>query len=307
VQSRPHRSTLFVPATRPQWLERAVDSPADALIVDLEDAVQEADKASARRTAESGVTALVAAGRDVFVRINPVTSPHWLADLSAVVQAGLTGIALPKIYRPREVFAVGEVLAALEAERGIEAGTIDLQPLLETALGIHSAFEILSASDRVHSCFAGSARGGDANRELGFRWSRGGAETVTLRATALAEARAAGVEYPISGTWVDIADHEGLEAFAAESAALGYTGMYVIHPAHIEVVNRFFTPGEEEIERYRAIVVEFERAGEAGHGAASFEGAMIDAAMAAQARSFLAVAEQLSGAPAPAGERRGAE
>ncbi|HEY1689115.1 MAG TPA: CoA ester lyase [Solirubrobacteraceae bacterium] len=293
MQSRPYRSTLFVPATRPQWLERAVDSPADAIIVDLEDAVPEPAKQTARRNAEAYLHTLIDAGRDVYVRINPVTTPHWLADLEAVVQPGLVGIAVPKIYRTREMFAVAEVLSALESERGIEPGATDMQPLLETALGMHSAFEILSSSARVHSCFAGSARDGDANRELGFQWSKAGDETFTLRATLLMQARAAGVRYPISGTWVDIADHDGLAAFAQQSAALGYTGMYVIHPGHIEIVNRAFTPSVEQLQRYRAIVAEFERAMHAGHGAATFEGGMIDAAMVSQAEEFLRFAQQL--------------
>jgi len=304
MQRAPFRSTLFVPATRPQWLERAIGSPADALIVDLEDAVPEADKVSARSTAETHVAALVAAGRDVLVRINPVTSGHWLADLEAIVQPGLVGIAVPKVYRPREVSAVAEALSALEAERGIEPGATDVQPLLETALGMHGAFEILSASERVRSCFAGSARDGDANRELGFRWSRGGEETLTLRATMLIEARAAGVAYPISGTWVDIADLNGLRAFAEQSAGLGYTGMYVIHPSHIEVVNRVFTPSGEQLDRYRAIVEEFERAERSGHGAATFEGAMIDVAMVARARDFLQHAERRAGVGEEAGHGR---
>lgn len=304
MQSRPYRSTLFVPATRPQWLERAACSPADALVVDLEDAVPEGEKARARAVAESHVHSLIAAGRDVFVRINPVTSSHWLEDLRAVVQPGIVGVAVPKVYRPGEVGAIAQALSALEAERGMGPGVVDIQPLLETALGMHDAFAILSASCRVRSCFAGSARDGDANRELGFRWSRGGEETFVLRSTLLIEARAAGVAYPISGTWVDIADLEGLAAFAGESAALGYTGMYAIHPAHIEVVNRAFTPTEEEIERYRSIVAEFEAAERAGHGAATFEGGMIDAAMAAQAREFLHFAEQLAGAGEGVGDGR---
>jgi citrate lyase subunit beta / citryl-CoA lyase len=304
MQSRPYRTTLFVPATRPRWLERAVDSPADALIVDLEDAVPEADKESARRTAATHVRELVAAGRDVYVRINPVTSEHWLADLEAVVHAGLAGVAVPKVYRPSEILTVAEALSALEAERGVEAGATDVQPLLETALGMHGAFEILTASERVRSCFAGSARDGDANRELGFRWSRGGEETFALRSHLLLEARAAGVAYPISGTWVDLVDATGLEDFAGQSAALGYVGMYVIHPSQIEPVNRIFTPSEEQVERYRSIVEEFERAERAGHGAGTFEGAMIDAAMAAQAREFLRFAEGLKGLTA-SGEERG--
>lgn len=255
----------------------------------------EAEKESARRTAATHVRELVAAGRDVLVRINPVTTPHWVADLEAVVHAGLVGVAVPKVYGPGEVAAVADALAALEAERGIEPGATDVQPLLETALGMHGAFEILSASERVRSCFAGSARDGDANRELGFRWSRGGEETFALRSHLLLEARAAGVAYPLSGTWVDVLDPTGLEDFAEQSAALGYTGMYVIHPAHIEPVNRAFTPSEEQVKRYRSIVAEFERAERAGQGAVIFEGTMIDAAMAAQAREFLRFAEEGAG------------
>src|ERR1044072_3430640 len=206
MQRRPYRTILFVPATRPEWLQRAVDSPADALIVDLEDAVPEAEKESARRTAGTHVRELVAAGREVFVRINPVTSEHWPADLEAVVHTGLVGVAVPKVYRPGEVLAVAEALSALEAERGIEAGATDVQPLLETALGMHDAFEILGASERVRSCFAGPARDGDANRELGFRWSRGGEETFALRSHLLLEARARGVAFPLSGTCAGVFD-----------------------------------------------------------------------------------------------------
>src|ERR1044072_287486 len=135
MQRRPYRTILFVPATRPEWLQRAVDSPADALIVDLEDAVPEAEKESARRTAGTHVRELVAAGREGFVRINPVTSEHWPADLEAVVHTGLVGVAVPKVYRPGEVLAVAEALSALEAERGTEAGATDVQPLLETRGG----------------------------------------------------------------------------------------------------------------------------------------------------------------------------
>lgn len=307
MQDRPYRSLLFVPAVKPDWMRKAAAGPADALVLDLEDAVPEAEKAAARANAGEAIGALAESGKGVFVRVNCHSSPHWADDLAAVVRPGLTGIALPKVYGPDEVLAVAERLAELEASAGVEAGSVDLQLLLETALGIREAFPILRSSPRVRSYFCGSARDGDANREIGFRWSPGGRETVHYRAMALLDGRAAGVPYPISGTWVDVgaAAQEGLRAFARENRDLGYTGMYVIHPSHAEIVNDEFTPSAEEVERYRAIIDEFARAEAEGLGATTVGGSMVDLAMVSRAEEFLRVAEELGvTAPDGGGERR---
>lgn len=293
MQDRPYRSLLFVPATRPEWVQKAIGRPADALIIDLEDAVPEAEKGTARRAAGEAVEIAAGSGKGVLVRINPHSTPHWEEDLAAVVRPGLTAIALPKVYGADEVAAVSERLDALEDEAGVERGGIDLQVLLETARGIRGAFEILSSSERIRSYFCGSARDGDANREIGYRWTRGGQETVHYRAMAVLDGRAAGVPYPVGGTWTDIEDVDGLRSFAAQNRDLGYTGMYVIHPSHAAIVDEVFTPSEEEITRYRTIIEEFRRAESEGVGATRLEGTMIDLAMVARAEEFLRGAEAL--------------
>jgi citrate lyase subunit beta/citryl-CoA lyase len=293
VQRRPFRSILFVPATKPEWFRKAVESGADAVVIDLEDAVPEREKNSARRAVEPGIDEIAAAGRGVFVRINPLTSTHWLEDLRSCVRPGLTGIAVPKASSDADVMCIAHVLDALESAAAIPLQTIDVQPLLETAAGIAAARTILAASPRVRSYFGGSARDGDMNRDLGSRWRPDGRETLFIRSALLLAGRAAGVPFPISGTWTEIADHDGLARLAAESRDLGYVGMYVIHPGHVKVVNDIFTPSESDIARYRAILDTYAAAERAGLGSVTLDGSMIDSAMVERAQAVLRLAEQI--------------
>jgi citrate lyase subunit beta/citryl-CoA lyase len=293
VQSRPYRSLLFVPAGRERFLGKAAEVDADAIVIDLEDAVPEDEKAAARRSVGDAIATLAATGKGVFVRVNGVTTPHWLEDLRAVTVPGLTGVSLAKVHTAAEVTTVAHVLDNLEPVAGVELGRIDIQPLLETAPGMLNAAGILGASPRIRSYFGGSARDGDISRELDSLWSRDGRETFYVRAKLLLDGRGQGVPYPISGTWTDLRDDEGLASFAAESRALGYTGMYVIHPDHVPVVNTAFTPTPEDLARYRAILDELQRAERDGHGSVALDGTMIDIAMAERARVMLALAAEL--------------
>lgn len=287
MQERPYRSLLFVPASRPDWMERATRFGADAYVLDLEDAVAPGEKAAARRHAAEAIPKLAAEGVGVFVRINDLSTPHWLEDLRAVTVPGLTGVSPPKIHDAGEIQTVAHVLAALEGPAGLDAGSVDIQPLLETAKGIQAGHDVLGASPRVRSYWAGAARDGDVNRELGSQYQLDGRDSLYLRSKLLVDGRAAGARYPLTGTWVDLEDLEGLEAFAAESRMLGYTGLYVIHPSHVEVANRAFTPSPEELDRYRRIVAEMEAAQARGSASIQLDGVMIDIAMEEHARGVL--------------------
>jgi citrate lyase subunit beta/citryl-CoA lyase len=291
LQSRPFRSLLFVPATKPDWFRKAAESQADAIIIDLEDAVAEREKSAAREFAARGIAEISESGKGTFVRINPLTSTHWLEDLRAVVQPQLTGIAVPKVESPADIECVAHVLDALEAATGLASQAIDIQPLLETARSMIAAHAILSASPRIHSYFGGSARDGDVNRELGSRWRPDGHETLFIRSHLLLQGRAAGVPFPVSGTWTEIADLQGLTRLAQESRDLGYAGMYVIHPTHIDAVNAAFTPTAEELDRYRAIISAYAAAERDGHGTATMSGSLIDKAMLDRAQAVLGVAQ----------------
>jgi citrate lyase subunit beta/citryl-CoA lyase len=291
MQRRPYRSLLYVPADKPDWMAKAPKYAADAYILDLEDAVAEDGKAPARGYAREAIPAFAERGIGVFVRINALSTPHWLDDVRAVCVPGLTGVVLPKAKAPAEVAALSLVLDAVEREAGVEAGTVDVQLLFETAAGIADAGQLLRASPRVRSYYGGVARDGDTNRELGLRWTPGGKESLFLRSKLLLDGRAASVPYPVTGLWTDIADLDGLRAYAREGRDLGYTGMQVIHPSHVPIANELFTPSEEEVERLRRLLAEFEDAERNGRAAIRFDGTMVDVAMAVSARETLATLE----------------
>jgi citrate lyase subunit beta / citryl-CoA lyase len=293
MQGRAYRSLLFVPADKPDWIAKAPKYGADAYVLDLEDAVVEENKPAARGYARDAIPELAARDVGVFVRINAIGTRHWLDDLRAVTVPGLTGIVPPKLGSAAEVTAISLVLDYAEAQEGVEPGAVDIQLLLETARGIELAFELMQASPRVRSCFGGVARDADVNREIGLRWTKEGRETLYLRSRILLAARAAGVPYPVTGTWIDLADLDGLREYATEGRNLGYTGMYVIHPSHVAVANEVFTPSAQEVDRLRSMVAELDRAEQEGLGAVRFEGTMVDIAMATRARELLAAVEEL--------------
>lgn len=302
MQTRPYRALLFVPGTRLELFEKARATGADALVLDLEDAVAMGAKSEARENVANAIEELGSKGVGVFVRINDLSTPFVEDDLRAVVRPGLTGIALPKVESAADVLKVAERLETLEEAAGIEVGTIDIQPLLETASGLYAGYDVLSASPRIRSFFAGFAKDGDVSRELDARFTPAGEESLYLRSKLLLEGRAAGVPYPISGTWADLQDSAGLTRFAEQNRNLGYTGMYVIHPSHVASVTQAFTPTAAELAWYRDVVARLDAAEQQGLGAVQKDGVMIDRAMAARARELLATFELMS--PAPVGSER---
>jgi citrate lyase subunit beta / citryl-CoA lyase len=293
MQARPLRALLFVPGVRPDLFEKAARSGADAIVLDLEDAVAPASKERARSAVADAITPLAAAtGQEIFVRVNDLSTAWCKEDLSAVARPGLTGITLPKVERAQDILHVAGELDGLEAAAGLPGGSIDIQPLLETALGIHDAYEILTSSTRIRSCWGGFAKDGDLSCELDAVWTRGGEESLYVRSKVLLEARAARVPYPISGTWTDLADLDGLARFADQNRSLGYTGMYVIHPSHVEAVSAAFTPTSAEIEWHRRVLAELDGEG-ADVAAIRLDGVMVDRAMVARARAVLAAFDSL--------------
>jgi citrate lyase subunit beta/citryl-CoA lyase len=286
----PTRSQLYVPADRPDRFAKGEASGVDALILDLEDAVDPEQKAAAR----DAVVAYLAQRDDselglptVLTRVNALGGPFFLDDLIAVTGAGVAGILVPKISTPTEVAAVDLVLKSIEAKLGMPVGGTLICPLLETPSGIRDARRIGEASGRVAYMGGISARGGDIEGSVGFRWSSGGRETAHFRAGVLLDARAAGVVNPVTGVWTDIEDLDGLHAFALENRNLGYEGMAVIHPRHVAVVNDVFTPSAEELDRDLRVLEAMEQAAREGVASIRFEGEMVDIAMAKRARARL--------------------
>ena len=284
---KPLRSLLFVPGNKAAWMEKAPQYGADALILDLEDSVPYADKDTARILVRQAIDNLSPRGLTLFVRINPLETDMTGDDLSAIVCTGLTGLLPPKVETVDDVQQLDTLLAHFEHLEGMMPGSIELIPTLETAKGIHNAYDIALASPRVASIAGGAGKGGDTNRSLGYRWTREGMETLFIRSKVLLDARAAGIEYPLMASWFDVGDLDGLIADAQRNRQLGFSGMLLIHPSHVAPVNQIFTPSAEELAYYKGLLEAMKAAEAQGTAAVTYQGAMVDIAMVRTAEQVL--------------------
>jgi len=268
------RSLLFVPGDRPDRMEKALCAGADALILDLEDAVVAAHKAEAR----AAVAAFLRRGDrlvPLFVRVNPLASGLVEADLAAILPARPDALVLPKAEGAASV-------RALAAQTSL--------PILPIATETPAALFALGSYAEVAGHLCGltwgaedlpAAIGATAAREADGRYTP---PLEMVRALALYAAHAAGVA-AIETVYPAFRDAEGLAAYAARGRRDGFTGMLAIHPDQVAIINRAFTPTAEEIATARAIVAAFAR--DPGAGVSSVDGRMVDAPHLAQARRLL--------------------
>ena len=292
-RARLHRSALFVPGHRPDWVPKALRSGADMLILDLEDSVPVTEKARARSLVRESLEALAAEGRDRSVRINGLETGHALGDLEAIVCPALQAVRLPKVESAADLHELGALLTHLEMRAGMEPGSVATPLDLETADAMRDACDILRASPRATSMMLGCGPGGDAARAVGYRWTKDGNETRYLRSKAVLDARAAGIEYPLVTSWWDIPDLDGLRADAALNRRFGFRGMVVMHPSHVPIVNEAFTPDEAELAHARGLIAAMEAAEREGNAAVTYEGNMVDYAMVTTARELLDLAASI--------------
>ncbi len=290
---KPARTLLFVPGNREDWLEQAPTRGADVVILDLEDSVPPGKKAAARDLVADHVDAIADAGQRVYVRPNGhpnLAAETFAADVEAVASPAVSALLVPEVETPDDVERLDTVLQHIEHREGLDPGSIGIVPTIETALGVRNTHEICLASDRVGSVVAGMANGGDLNQEVGFEWSGAGRdalETVHIKQKILLDAKAAGVEYPLAATWVDVEDTDGLREDATFYREMGYTGYLVIHPGHVDPVNDVFTPDESEIEYWAGVRKALLEAEAEGKSAIRHEGQMIDTAHLGTANRFL--------------------
>ena len=268
---QPLRSFLFAPGNHARRVEKALSLDADAVILDLEDAVATAEK---RATRDAVVAALLRPRRALlYVRVNAVDTEFCYGDLTAIVRSGLDGIILPKVESAVGLATADWLLAQLEREQGLVPRAIDLVPIIETARGLNQIDAILAAGTRVKRIAFGA---GDFTLDVNMAWSRGEAELAYARAKIVTASRAAGIEAPFDTVWVDLADEEGLEASARTALGFGFQGKMCIHPNQIAVVNRVFTPSEAEIAFAERVVAAFARAEAEGSAAIQLDGKFID-------------------------------
>jgi citrate lyase subunit beta/citryl-CoA lyase len=283
------RSLLFVPGHKDSWVPKAVQSGADALILDLEDSVPLGEKSAARNVVATSIDWLQQHAPDVAVFVRPNALDTGLAgsDLEAVTRPGLDGFVLPKVDGPRDILHFEGLVDHFEHANGVERGAVHFIPSLESARAYLNCEAILASTERVHTLFAGVAEDADVARSLGFQFTPEGSETLYLRSKALLAMRGAGVRFPLVGVWQDIHDSDGAAGFARAQRQLGYSGMVVIHPSHVPIANGAFSLSQSEARYYQGVVEAFDAALESGSAAATYEGQHIDYAHAKTARELL--------------------
>jgi citrate lyase subunit beta/citryl-CoA lyase len=276
------RSFLFAPGNHPRRVEKALTLDADAVILDLEDAVATAEK-PATRTAIAAALTRPRTGL-LYVRVNAADTEFCCGDLVEVVRPGLDGIILPKVESPATLTTIDWVLLQLEREFGLSERSIDLIPIIETARGLTQLDAILAAGTRVKRIAFGA---GDFTLDVNMQWKRDEAELAYARARIVTASRAAGLEAPLDTVWVDLQDAEGLEASARAALAYGFQGKMCIHPNQVTVVNRVFTPSEDEIAFAERVVAAFAKAEAEGVASIQLDGKFIDYPIVYRAQRLL--------------------
>lgn len=280
-----HRSYLYAPGSSPRVMRQALASGADAVILDLEDAVADSAKSTARTEIRNLLSEVAQepVAPDVHVRINRDGLGYLESDLDAVAWPGLDAIRLPKAESPDAIASVAATLDDLERRRALEPGHISLYLTVESALGAVSIPSLATATSRVARMAIGTT---DLLADLGAVGDDGLA-TLHVRSEMVLHSRVAGIGPPIDSVHTDLDDESGLRAAAERARALGFHGKSVIHPRQLEVVHAVFSPTDEELARAERIVAALESAQLDGRGALEVDGTFVDAAVAARAHSLL--------------------
>lgn len=283
------RSMLFIPGNNPGMLLNADVHGADAMILDLEDAVAPDQKDAARILVRNAVKALGYEGTLLIVRINPPGTPFYEKDLEMMVPLKPDCIMPTKVDDDIYIRDLCEKLDALEEKYDLPRKRISVLPLIETAEGIENAFRIAKSSDRVMGLFLGAE---DYSADLRAHRSKEGDEILYARGRILNAARAAGIE-AFDTPFTDVNDEEGIQADASLAREMGFTGKAAISPRHVAPINRAFSPTQSEIAYAREVLFAIEEGKRLGKGAVSLRGKMIDKPIVDRAVRVLETARML--------------
>ena len=276
------RSMLFVPASSDRFLESALKRPTDAIQLDLEDSVAPDLKDSARARIGELADRAASAGYDVIVRINR----PWrmmVRDIEACVRQSVQALTLPKVPDGSFIRAVAEILDECELEAGLPRGHTRLIAMVEDAEGLHNMDGIARAHPRVCAMIVGAE-----DLAVSMRMAVDPDGLYVPNVMAVAACRRAGIA-PIGfvGSVADFADKDKFRETVQRAARLGFEGAFCIHPSQVEATNEAFSPPEASVTRARALLETFDAECKAGRAACTFEGRMVDAPVAMQARLIL--------------------
>ena len=289
IPIRPRRSALYMPGSNARAMEKARTLAADAIILDLEDAVAPDVKDTARTQVCAAVREGGYGGREVIIRVNGLDTPWGEADLAAAAEAGPDAILVPKVSSPETLAVVGSRLRRLGTPQRTRVWA-----MIETPLAILNAAAIASAASDVDSRLACFVMGtNDLAKETRAQLVPGRAPMLPWLMTALAAARAYELDV-LDGVYNGLSDEAGLREECAQGRELGFDGKTLIHPNQIAPANEAFAPDGGEVARSRAIIAAFDKPENAGRGAISLDGRMVERMHADMARRVVALAEAIA-------------
>ena len=286
----PIRSFLFTPANHPRRVEKVFQVGADAVILDLEDAVAISEKPAARQDVVNAFSSRSNSGTRHYVRVNSIDTPYCEDDIKATVGPWLDGVVLPKVESRACLNELERMLAAAEAEQGIPVGSLDLMPIIETARGVESAKKIATADSRVKRMAFG---GGDYTLDLNYQWEADETVLAYARAKLSHASRLGDLEPPIDTVVLQIKDNERFLQSARQGKQFGFGGKLCIHPDQIPLTHEVFTPSDAEIAHAHAVVAAFEAAEAAGSASIQLDGYFIDYPIVYKSQRILALADKL--------------
>jgi len=285
-----YRSFLFAPGNHARKVEKVFGCGADHVILDLEDAVAKAEKVATRALIVEALKRPRSGG--AYVRVNSYNTEFCYGDAAAVVGPGLDGIVFPMVESREQIVAFDWLVAGLERERGLQVGGIDIVPIIETAKGLANARAIAAAGTRVKRMAFGA---GDYTLDMNMEWTLTESELEHARTEMVVASRAAGLEGPLDTVWVHIKDLDNLEKSARRARQLGFQGKMCIYPPQVDVVNRVFTPTDEEVAFAHRVVEAFDKAEKEGSSSIQLDGFFIDYPIVNKARKTLALMASIVG------------
>ncbi|WP_421120275.1 HpcH/HpaI aldolase/citrate lyase family protein [Aquihabitans daechungensis] len=281
----PRRSVLYMPGANERALEKAKGLDADALILDLEDAVAPDAKAEARERVCAAATSGEYGSKEVAIRVNGLSTQWHADDIAAAAKAGPAAVVVPKVDSVEDVHAI---------EKGLEAGgapdTTKIWAMVETPVAMLHAEAIAAASERLTVLVMGT---NDLAKELHAEHVPGRQPLLTGLGLCVLAARATG-KVILDGVYNDIKDEAGFEAECLQGRQMGFDGKTLIHPSQLEPANRIWAPTAEAIEDAAALIATFEEGLAAGKGVVTHNGRMIENLHVANAQRILAVADAIA-------------
>ena len=284
---RLRRTMMFANAQKPSLVKDAYIYKPDSLIIDLEDAVAENQKDSARFSLYNILRTVNFRGVERLVRINALDTPHWQEDIRVCVAGGADGIRISKCESAQDVIEADKAVTAAEREFGVEEGSTLLMAALESPNAVLNAVEICKASPRM---FGIALSGGDYRRCMHTKPTVSGCDIQTARGLMVMAARATGLQV-FDTVFTDFSDMEGFERDVILDKEMGFDGKSIVSPKQIKIVHRIFAPTQKEIASAEKVVRTIRENADKGVGVFLMDGKMLDIAFVEGAERTIALAK----------------